>query len=470
MSLATMATDDMDKKSATEVNGVTIVPESRDLGVYKRRWYILTMFALLNSLQAAVWIQWGPIAAAAEQAYGWTDGTIALFANWGPITYIPTALLWSWMLDSKGLRTSCLGAAGLVALGTGLRCVYKDPPAFTVLVHLCQILNGLAGPIAMGAVPKVSSVWFPASERTTASTVIAVVLGLGITAAFYIGPQVVPEMTPGNCTFTNVSRNASLLCEDEVIEIQRQNIMYYNYGTFGVCALLFLVMLVYFPNTPPKPPSVSAAIPRPNYRKGLRLLVKNPRFWQLAVAYGVSTGTRDAWSSMLDVNLKAHGISQEDASYLGVYATAGTIVISLTLARAADYLKTRHKLFLCVQYGLSIVSRLWLVLLIVGILPQSTVSMYVAYGFVDLSSACVGPLFYETACDTSYPVAEGTTNVCLTTQNNIAALIFLGVLSIPGIGTVWMNWLLIAAYVFAFLLLVTLPVAHTRTDVDQKTH
>ncbi|XP_067649132.1 solute carrier family 49 member 4-like isoform X2 [Haliotis asinina] len=453
MSLATMATDDMDKKSATEVNGVTIVPESRDLGVYKRRWYILTMFALLNSLQAAVWIQWGPIAAAAEQAYGWTDGTIALFANWGPITYIPTALLWSWMLDSKGLRTSCLGAAGLVALGTGLRCVYKDPPAFTVLVHLCQILNGLAGPIAMGAVPKVSSVWFPASERTTASTVIAVVLGLGITAAFYIGPQVVPEMTPGNCTFTNVSRNASLLCE-----------------AFGVCALLFLVMLVYFPNTPPKPPSVSAAIPRPNYRKGLRLLVKNPRFWQLAVAYGVSTGTRDAWSSMLDVNLKAHGISQEDASYLGVYATAGTIVISLTLARAADYLKTRHKLFLCVQYGLSIVSRLWLVLLIVGILPQSTVSMYVAYGFVDLSSACVGPLFYETACDTSYPVAEGTTNVCLTTQNNIAALIFLGVLSIPGIGTVWMNWLLIAAYVFAFLLLVTLPVAHTRTDVDQKTH
>lgn len=104
-----MATSDMDTSSvrvASVVNDVISVPEARALHVYKRRWYILLMFSLLDSIQAAVWIQWGPIAAAAEQAYGWTDGTLALFANWGPITFIPTALLWSWLLDSKGQHPS----------------------------------------------------------------------------------------------------------------------------------------------------------------------------------------------------------------------------------------------------------------------------------------------------------------------------------------------------------------------------
>ncbi|XP_046346356.1 solute carrier family 49 member 4-like isoform X2 [Haliotis rufescens] len=123
--------------------------------------------------------------------------------------------------------------------------------------------------------------------------------------------------------------------------------MYYNYGTFGVCAALFLVMLVYFPNVPPKPPRASAATPRLDYRKGLRILVTNRRFWQIAVAYGVSTGTRNAWSSMLDVNLKAHGISQEDASYLGVYATAGAIVVSVTVA----------SLHVCVLWACGLIER-----------------------------------------------------------------------------------------------------------------
>ena len=44
------------------------------------------------------------------------------------------------------------------------------------------------------------------------------------------------------------------------------------------------------------------------------------------------------------------------------------------------------------------------------------------------------PLFYETACEVSYPVAEGVTNLVLTLFNNIFGLLFLLVQMIPNIG------------------------------------
>ena len=44
------------------------------------------------------------------------------------------------------------------------------------------------------------------------------------------------------------------------------------------------------------------------------------------------------------------------------------------------------------------------------------------------------PLFYETACEVSYPVAEGVTNLVLTLVNNIFGLLFLLVQMIPNIG------------------------------------
>ena len=44
------------------------------------------------------------------------------------------------------------------------------------------------------------------------------------------------------------------------------------------------------------------------------------------------------------------------------------------------------------------------------------------------------PLFFETACEVTYPVAEGVTNLVLTLVNNIFGLIFLLIQMIPNIG------------------------------------
>lgn len=66
--------------------------------------YILLLFASLGFAQGLVWNTWGPIAASSEFAFGWTDGTIALMSNWGPISYIIITLLFAWLMDVKGIQ------------------------------------------------------------------------------------------------------------------------------------------------------------------------------------------------------------------------------------------------------------------------------------------------------------------------------------------------------------------------------
>jgi hypothetical protein len=83
--------------------------------VYHRRWYILIVFSLIAGLQGCVWNTWGPITGSAKAVYGWSDGTIALLENWGPITYILSFVLFSWLLDIKG-KIQCYDSVYLLVM------------------------------------------------------------------------------------------------------------------------------------------------------------------------------------------------------------------------------------------------------------------------------------------------------------------------------------------------------------------
>ncbi|XP_067649944.1 solute carrier family 49 member 4-like [Haliotis asinina] len=450
-------------------------PEKPRIKIYKRRWYILALFSLMAGLQAGVWNQWGPIARTTERMYGWTDSDIALLANWGPIMFLPSCLAWSWLLDTKGLRPTCLLASALIALGTGFRCITQSQPTFTWLVHVGHILNGLAGPVGKGGVAKLSAVWFPRQERTTSTTIGFVVIGLGLGLTFLVGPLLVPEIeTPQNNGTVSSLENVTISATegwntteaDAVIE-QRRIISFYLYGTFGVCALLFIMMCVYFPNSPPHPPSVSASRARMDYVSGLKHLGRKRRFWQTAGAYGLSTGTRDVWGfAMLDVNLKAHGISQADAGWLGFYGFLAAAATGIIVGRFADRFQRRLRLILVLLDVLALLSFLWMILLILNIIPRTKEELYAANIVKSVVNGADSPLFFELVCEVSYPVAEGITNLSLTAFNNVASLIFLGLLSIRNIGTVWMNWFLIAAFSVSILLLVLLGEGKKRSDVD----
>ncbi|XP_050388417.1 solute carrier family 49 member 4 [Patella vulgata] len=286
---------------------------------------------------------------------------------------------------------------------------------------------------------------------------------------FFQGPFLVPETFKRlNETDQNRSIFVNTTAEiDEVVRIERDNIIYYSYGVFAFCVLLLIAMLIYFPNKPPSPPSPSASTERLDYKSGLKQLIRNGQFWFIAIIYGLSTGTRDSWSSMIDVNFKEHNVSQVEVGWIAFTSAIAAVVATIIVARFADKFTRRLKIFLIFLFFSTTVMYLWLILTLLNVIPFHKDYLFISDVLASLLNGATSPLFYELSCEITYPVAEGVTNVVITTQNNVAALIFLGIFFIPGIGTMWMNWALLAAYGLGTVALFFLTETHHRLDVDE---
>ena len=65
------------------------------------------------------------------------------------------------------------------------------------------------------------------------------------------------------------------------------------------------------------------------------------------------------------------------------------------------------------------------------------------------SSFCftLAPLFFKYTAELAYPVPEGVIGGFLTCFNNVVGGLFLSAFFIPGIGTIWMNYVIVASAV-----------------------
>ncbi|ESO83026.1 hypothetical protein LOTGIDRAFT_133974, partial [Lottia gigantea] len=425
--------------------------------VYKRRWYVLVMFSFFAASQNLIWNTWGPIADSAKEAFGWSNADIGLLTNWGPISYLISGVFFSWMIDVKGLRVACVVSCFLGMAGAGLRCFYY----ICRLIHIGQFLNGLGGPVAMAGSPVISATWFPPEQRTT-STSIGVIIPyiLGLAGSFLIGPYLVPSHSKNNNTLIN------LVYVDNHVLISQ--IFFFSFLEFAVAGLIFLIMLIYFPKKPPLPPCLSASISRQDFWTGLKALFRCKQFWLVAIAYGSSLGVCNVWTGVIQVVLKPLGISQSESGWIGFYATAAACVASLVIGRFADIFAKHLKIFIISLYAVGSVFIIWFALACIKIGPYSA-GKAVLYtttimGVMSLNAAT--PLLYELGCELAYPIGEGTVNGMMTIMNNLAGLIFLFILMIPNIGTIWMNWALLAATVICFPLYGFLKDTYNRLDLD----
>ncbi|XP_061164418.1 solute carrier family 49 member 4 homolog [Saccostrea echinata] len=450
----------------TTVTPQSVIDPDTETHIYKRRWYVLIVYSLLAFTQGGYWNTWGPIAATSEDAFGWSDADIALLSNWGPISYVLAAFVMSWVVDVKGLRWSCLSTAVMVALGAGVRCITDQPPYVTWTVNIGQFLNGLAGPVAMGVPPALSALWFPVKERTTATALATVLNGIGVGVSFSLGPYMVKDRTSDtNSTVSNTSRTN--MTDDDRISQERHDIMIYMYVEAAWAAFILLLILIYFPAKPPKPPTLSASMERMDFKAGAKCLVRNVRFWIICATYGISLGVFNCWQSVLDVILKPHNIDENEAGWLGFYSILAGCVGSVILAKFADVFSRHMKMFLLLLYISGSACFVWFTLLINGTIPDSTYSLYAAIILATLLLNASVPLYYEMACEVTYPVAEGITNFVLTLVNNIGGLVFLLVGMIPHIGTAWANWACLGAIVSCIPVLFLIKENYNRLEVDE---
>ncbi len=139
---------DEDNESEDGDENLLTPTTSEPIITYKRRWYILIVFALFSAVQGEVSNTWSPIADSAQNLFEWSDHTVALICNLGLITYVLGLPVSTWIMDMKGLRVACLLAALMMTLGTGVWCITTVTPVATWLNYLGQILVGFSGTVS----------------------------------------------------------------------------------------------------------------------------------------------------------------------------------------------------------------------------------------------------------------------------------------------------------------------------------
>ncbi|XP_069185946.1 solute carrier family 49 member 4 homolog [Procambarus clarkii] len=444
-----------------EVHEESLLISSVEVKVYKRRWWILFLFAGIGFMQCAVWNTWGPITSSVKIAYpNWDDAEVALLSMWGTITMIMGLAPMTLLLQTKGIRVALLLTAFLMALGTSVRCIATEERTFTILAHVGAVLNGFAG-IIIGAAPSlVSSRWFPPNERTTATGIGCTFNQLGNAGGFFLGPWLV-----------HLPKNESHIDSDDIDNL-RKNIRDYMWISAGICISLFIGVIYYFPDKPRKPPSLTSFIrEQPNpFVKDIKILLSNKNIWLLVVPYSITLGINVAWSSVLDINLAPFGISQDEASWLGVYVTLGGVVMAILGSRFSDLLFGYMKVTIMTLMVVATAGYTWFLLIMNHCLPYNKVGMFVSVIIGASFNYACSPLFFELAVELAYPVPEGVVGAFLTMTWNIVCAIFLLTMQTKMKSVIWMDYILAIQGMVVVLLLIFLKEEYKRTAVDRNTN
>ncbi|XP_071157380.1 solute carrier family 49 member 4 homolog isoform X1 [Mytilus edulis] len=449
--------------------------------VYTRRWWILLIFSFNCITQTLIWNTWGPIAQSAKAVFLWNDATVGMIANCSNISTLFTVFLASYFMDYKGLRISAVLCSGLIFAASGLRCITSDPEYATGLMYASAIINGVAGTTFFSGPPLLASLWFPLKQRTTATAISSLCIYAGLAGGFLIGPQlvsapiynttvrylksdVVTHMVNESSTmsYQNTYNETALLNFEEL----RNQVMWLMYVECIAAAVGFFAILLYFPDKPPTPPSNSASEKRIEYKKAVCQIIRHGPLWLISIAFALPIGVYAAWGAILDVILHPVGVSQEEAGWIGFYATVGGCIAGVVIARFSDLFLRHMKLFLLCLYMCGGASFVWFTLVCDKIVPYSTAQLYISSiaGGIFLNGTI--PLFYELSCETSYPISEGITGAFSTMLDSIFGVLFLFVLQIPNIGTTWMNWCLVGSIGAGILVLLIFRESYRRTDLD----
>ena len=195
-------------------------------------------------------------------------------------------------------------ASGLQFFGSVLRCIpTKDNTTTTILMHCGQFIICLAG--GMSPAVLISSTWFPPNQRTTTTAISTVASYIGTALGFIIAPLFVDDIKDSN--IPKVDNQYQL--NSTQVKMYKKQINNLLYSEAGLQLMIFLAILIYYPAKPKKPPSLSAATGRVDFKNGIKKLLKNYNFLVLATIYGASTGVYGGWCSVLYQNLSEYGIS-----------------------------------------------------------------------------------------------------------------------------------------------------------------
>ncbi len=373
---------------------VRIVPR-----LYKRRWFMVLLFATFSLSNAYQWIHLNIIGNIIMRYYNESlpgtpyqkQVTIDWLSMIYMLAYIPLIFPATWLLDRKGLRVVGICATFLNTLGAWIKCASVAHDRFPVLMT-GQTICAIAQIFILGIPARLAAVWFGPDEVSTATAIGVFGNQVGCAVGFFIPPYIVPDHPDRDV----VGHHLSLMF----------------YGTAGVTSLLFVLVLLVYTKGPPVPPSkAQAAIVESamdeDYFSSLKRLFWNKGFILLMVTYGINTGSYYGIGTLLNpIILHYFPGHQTDAGMIGMTlilaGVGGSIIAGIWLDRT--------KLFKATTVGIYFMSFVGMVVFTFTLGIQKISLAYICAGALGFFMTGYLPVGFEFAAELTYPESEGTSS------------------------------------------------------------
>lgn len=153
--------------SATPTPSGVDKPSATEIRTYWWRWWVLSVYMLNLILNNLLWITFAPIADVMRCYYGITDDVVNTLSLVSAILALLLVLPASWLLTRFGIRFVLVISSAANALGGAIRVGGAGSGYFSLLM-VGQIVSSFNG-LMSGAPTLFSEIWFPATERATAT-------------------------------------------------------------------------------------------------------------------------------------------------------------------------------------------------------------------------------------------------------------------------------------------------------------
>uniref|UniRef100_A0A158Q7C9 Choline/ethanolamine transporter FLVCR1 n=1 Tax=Elaeophora elaphi TaxID=1147741 RepID=A0A158Q7C9_9BILA len=389
------------KTSVEERSAPHSALKSEEIHLYKRRYYILLLFALLSASNSMQWIEYSVIAHIVVEFYSVSYVAV----NWTSMIYMLTYILFvlpaSWVLDKYGLRISIILGSGGNCIGAWVKMFSAKPDAFWI-TFLGQAIVGFSQMFILGVPSRLAAVWFGPEQVSTACAIGVFGNQLGIAIGFVLPPVLVHM---GAADFIAADLHRLFL-----ISVIANSI-------------IFLLIVFSFPKKPPLPPSLAQLriledTSEKNYYHSLKQLMTNPNFVLLFITYGVNVGVFYAVSTVLSqMILIFHPKEQESAGgmiglLLVLAGMIGSVLCGFILDRFHQFKLTTLIVYLFCAAGMLLFTFLVNVAQMWYIYVSSILLGFFMTGYL--------PIGFEFASELTFPIAEGTASGLL----NASAQVF----------------------------------------------
>uniref|UniRef100_A0A2C9KD64 Major facilitator superfamily (MFS) profile domain-containing protein n=1 Tax=Biomphalaria glabrata TaxID=6526 RepID=A0A2C9KD64_BIOGL len=368
--------------------------------VYKQRWLLLFIIALINFTNALIWIIFSPVTDKTAHYYNKS----IMEVNWLSLVFlvasVPSGFFASWMLDTIGLRASIIFAAWLNLIGCLLRNItifnfVSTESKYPVLLT-GQIVAACGQTFIMFTPAKVAALWFADSQRALATTVASMSNPLGILAANLMSPYIVKE----------------------------QNDISILLWICSAISLLGVLMSMIFvrKSIPPTPPSPSAASQSEPFFIGIKKLRKNGAFWLLTLSVGGGLALFTAYTTFLEQILCPQNYDNNFAGLSGALMIAFGIVGAFVAGLIADKTKKFSevtKIGFCLSTLFSIAFVQLARFRGQDVLIAASIALFGCFGFA------IYPTALEMAVEITYPVAEATSTGLIFLSGQIQGIIIM---------------------------------------------